>query len=156
MSTRTQIDRAAYNLMHRSEQRLEDIADWLEKAANTLQNEVNPRVPSAKLGLADAVEATQFTGNLVVLNSFAAAVKCIVFKVPEAGTHDVNRDIAAMAKEFGELVSTVSLSLADGSVSDNDMKAINTEGQQLMAAVQAAIQHLASMNERKAREGAPA
>jgi hypothetical protein len=142
------IERAAYDLMHNSVQGLEKISGWLNKSPHTLRNEVNPNITTAKIGFGDVVEATVYTSNLTALNAFAAEAGCIVLKMPDADVGDSYQDLAAMARSFSEMVGKVSAAVSDGRVSDNELRAVESQATHLMAAVQTSVQHIAAANER--------
>lgn len=152
----THLQRAVYDLMHNSRDGLSKIAVWLRKSECTLRKEANPNDISAKAGFVDVVEATEFTGNLVALNAFAAHVGCIVIKMPDGSSGDTFRDLSTMAKEFGEMVAEVSSAMGDARITDNELMRVEREAHQLIAAVQTTMLHLAAMNARHVLNAAAA
>lgn len=116
------------------------LAPFLGKSAATLSHEVNPAMPTYKLGIQTAVDMTIASRNPAILNAFAAECGFMVLPLPsvEAGDDVVNR-IAGLAKEFAEEVQAVSDALADGEVTANEVKRIEREGADVIAAVQSLL-----------------
>jgi hypothetical protein len=98
--------------------------------------------------LLDAAKITHLTGDLRILQVFAG--NCGQMLVPLPATNASSDDcmvlLANMAAEFGELVTEVSLDLADGSISDNDLERIDRESGDLISAVHAMRVALAARN----------
>lgn len=116
------------------------LAPYLGKSAATLSHEVNPNQPTYKLGLQTAVDMTIASRNPAILNAFAAECGYMVLPLPSADAGDdmVNR-ISGLAKEFAEEVQAVSEVLADGEVTANELKRVEREGADVIAAVQALL-----------------
>lgn len=139
---------AAFRLVHAAG--AANLAPVLSKTPGTLSHEVSPTTPHAKFGLADAVALTKWTGDLQILNAFAAEAGCMVVpllaEVP--GTEGVASRTAQLAREFGELMMELSTGLADGHVSGNELGRIEREGSELMAALQHLLAQVRSIHQR--------
>lgn len=123
------------------------LAPRIGKAHGTLSGEVAGR-PGYKLGLDDAVAISQLSGDLRILNAFAAELGCLVLHVPDgqAAGEDVMQRVGAAAKEFGEFLSEVTTDASDGDISLNDMKRIEKEWGDLLAVGQGLLTHLRAMH----------
>lgn len=134
---------AAYQLVRDYPGGAESLAPRIGKNATTLRHEVN-RIGSAKLGLSDSVDMSVKANDLRILNAFAAECSCIVLRVPQALECDETamHKVAKLAREFGDLVGSVTEATADGSVSANELARIRSEWADLVAAGQSLLSHL--------------
>lgn len=115
-----------------------------------LSDELNPRRPNAKLGLMTALDMQVMSGDCRILYAMAAELRHYppVPMLP-ADSHADPQAMTALAetaKEFADLLTTVSGDLADGDVSDNDLARAQREGGELVAKVQALLGRLAHLN----------
>ncbi len=142
------VNMAAFRLVHDAPGGAAALAPVLGKRADTLSHEVSPNYPSAKLGLADAVTLSEWTGDRQVLNAFAATMGCcvvpLVAEVP--GAEGAAAYTAALASEFGELMAACAAGLADGTVTDNERERIEREGAELMSALQRLLGEVRAIN----------
>ena len=144
------ISLAAFHTVHDFPGGAVALAPILGKNPATLSHEVNPNYPTAKLGLEDAVKLAVWTQDRRMATAFAAQVGCMLMPLPEvprAGT--CFAALSAMAREFAELVASVTEAAADGRVTPNELKRVETEAAQLMVGVQATVQHIASLAQRR-------
>lgn len=129
------------------------LAPRIGKAHGTLSGEVAGR-PGYKLGLDDAVAISQLSGDLRILNAFAAELGCMVLHVPDytATGDDVMQRVGAAAKEFGEFLAEVTTDAADGEISANEIKRIEKEWGDLLAVGQGMLTRLRAMHDGGVRE----
>lgn len=144
---------AAYQLVRMYPGGAASLGPRMGKNATTLSHEVKG-TGQAKFGLEDAVTATVFSGDLRILNTFAAECECMVLRLPQhlgegAGAM---RQVARLAQEFGELVASVSEAAADGRITANELARARKEWQELVTQGQALMAHL----EAKHLDGLPA
>ncbi|MGC4366527.1 phage regulatory CII family protein [Hydrogenophaga sp. R2] len=139
---------AAHQLVQAYPGGAESLAPRMGKNATTLRHEVN-RTGSAKLGLADAVSMSVLTQDLRVLNAFAAECGCLVLPMPTliGGDSGAMLRVAVLAKEFGEVVGSVTEAAADGRVSANELHRVQEEWSQLVAAGQQLMSHMQAQYE---------
>ena len=132
---------AAFNLVHDHPGGAEALAQRMGKAGSTLSHEVSPQHPHAKLGLVDAVKATLITGNLAILNAFAAECGCIAVPVESGVVTDADtlQALAKLAREFGDVVSEVSGAMSDGGVSANELARVEREAGELLQSLQGVL-----------------
>lgn len=145
---------AAHHLVQAYPGGAEALGPRMGKNATTLRHEVN-RTGQAKLGLADAVSMSVLAPDLRILNAFAAECGCVVLPAPAAlaGGGAAMHRVAALAKEFGELVGEVTQAMADGRITANELAAIERNWAELQSAGQALVGHLRAEHEH-ARPGA--
>ncbi len=137
---------AAYNVVHDYPGGSIALAPRIDKSSTTLSHELT-QTGSSKLGLMTALKITQLTGDMRILNAFASNCKCMVIQLPDEGM-EVNsyQQLANLAREFSEFVQSVSESVSDGSVTDNELDRVRQELGQLVVAAQKIDSHLASIN----------
>lgn len=149
---------AAFHVVHDYPGGAAVLGPMLGKNPATLSHEVNPNYGTAKLGVEDALKLTQLTTDLRILSAFAAQADCMLIPLASAGQVDGCMElVAATAREFAELVQSISTATADGSVTANELKRVETEASQLVACVQRAVQHVNALAEgTRKRQGVPA
>ena len=141
---------AAFHTVHDYPGGAVALAPILGKNPATLSHEVNPNYTTAKLGLEDAVKLAVWTQDRRMATAFAAQVGCMLMPLPESprgGT--CFESLASMAREFAELVASVSEAASDGRVTPNELKSVETEAAQLVERVQATVAHVASLAQRR-------
>lgn len=147
---RASLERALRDLFLNNKNRsLPEIAAWLNKPESTIRKEIDPHAAGAKMGAFDVAEATYYTRDWVYLNAFAAECHAVVYPMPSAEIDraTIHHKLASMAKEFGELVAQVAKSIADDDVSANELTRCHREAAELIAAVQATLEHLGRMHQ---------
>lgn len=138
---------AAFNLVHDYPGGARSLAPRIKKSETTLDHEVK-HTGTAKFGLLDAVKLTQLTGNLAILNEFAAACQCVVLPMPALeGAMDTFPGLAEAAREFAEFVASVATAVADGRVTANELARVDRELSELHARNQAVRATLAAIHE---------
>lgn len=141
----------AFNLVHGYPGGAVALAPVLGKNPATLSHEVDPNYPTAKFGLADAVRLSVWAQDRSIASAFASQLGCMLVPLPALDLDCSSFEaITKMAREFGELASEVGDAVRDGKVSANELKRVQDEAAQLVAAVEATVQHVATMAERSA------
>ena len=96
---------------------------------------------SAKLGLVDAVMLSHLTNSTAIVQAFAAELGGVFLPLaPEI--MEQGGDLAALGasiREFGEFASTFATSLADGSVTGNELQAMEREALEAIGAITQAL-----------------
>lgn len=120
------------------------MAQRLGKSVHSLRHELTGD-GTAKLGVLDAEQITHFAQQvhapnaLAYINALCANVGGMYVPMPAAldlTSDDCLRGLGESAKEFAELCAIVSKSLADGSISDNELADIERASGELMASIQ--------------------
>jgi hypothetical protein len=142
------VNMAAFRLVRDFPGGAQALAGVVGKSATSLSHEVNPNYPGAKLGLADAVTLSEWTGDRQVLNAFAANMSCMVVPLVAAvpGAEGAAAYTATLASEFGQLMAACAAGLADGTVTDNERAHIEREGAELMSALQRLLGEVRAIN----------
>lgn len=127
---------ASYHVVHDYPGGATSLAPRLGKGASTLSHETTA-TGTAKLGLLDAVKITQLTGDLRILHAFAEACGAIVIPVvlhcPQTASSDVFTQLADTAREFSDVVASISTAAADGKITGNELAAVEREWGELVA-----------------------
>lgn len=122
----------------------ESLGPRIGKNPTTLRHEVN-RTGAAKLGLVDAVSMSVMSGDPRILNAFNAECGYVAFRLPAldgACDESTMRSVSELAREFGELMSTVTQAAADGRITGNELNQVQTAWGELVAAGQAMVSQL--------------
>ena len=89
-----------------------------------LYREINPMDHGAKLGILDLIPLLRATGELGPLYYINQALGLVAFPMP-AGSADRSGLLAKVAeatREFGEMMTELSVSLADGKLTEDERK----------------------------------
>ena len=134
---------AAYQLVRAYPGGALSLAPRMGKNPTSLSHEVKC-TGTAKFGLDDAVTASVLTGDLRILNAFASECDCMVLPLPRSLANDNNAmmRVATLAREFGDLVGSVTEATADGAITANELARAQREWSELVAAGQALLSHL--------------
>lgn len=109
----------------------------------------------AKLGLLTAVKMTKRTGDTRILTAFAAECGFLLLPLPEVvdmDNDDCARALSALSREFATLCGEACATLADGTVSDNEMHRLEREAGELTQRLQSV---LATFRARNLASGPP-
>lgn len=136
--------RAAHNYQHGG---IEALATRMGISASSLAHKVSPTYPGAHCSPGEMAQIMEFTGDHAALNALAARLGYLLLHVPqddEAG--GCMHELASTVREFGEFIAEVSGDVADGKVTDTELRRIEREGAQALAAMQQLIALAGRMN----------
>jgi hypothetical protein len=141
---------AAFAVVHDYPGGASSLAPRLGVNPATLSHEVANR-PGSKLGLLTAAKITVMTGDLRMLNAFAAMAGCLVLPLPAhadapAGAEAMHH-LARLAKEFGDVARVFAESVADGNVSANELASLHREVGELVVTAQAAMAYAQAVHD---------
>jgi hypothetical protein len=121
----------------------------LGKSWETLRKEL-AGAAGYKLGLSDALKITTRSGDLRILDAWEAEVGRFALPLPQLPGHVSDEALGGylgqLSREFGEVVLEVSARAADGEISDRDVRAVEEQWGQLVAAGDALMRHLVRRN----------
>lgn len=144
---------AAYHTVHQYPGGAEALAGRLRpaKSSVTLCHEVRPPVgSSAKLGAETAAQLVDLSGDDSIAHAFCARLGGMFVRLPEPGDQcprSVFETVSSLAKEFSDVVSAISHSASDGDITLNQMRQIEQEAVELMAALQVTLRAVREMHE---------
>jgi hypothetical protein len=123
---------AAYHVVHDYEpDGAASLAPRLGKSSTQLCHEVKPPPGNmAKLGLVDAVKISDLTSDMRILHAFAEAVghRAVKVEIPEADSlPDLVVAMSCFAKETAEALLAMHEALADGRITENEIKRFEKE-----------------------------
>lgn len=116
---------------------------------SNLSAEVNPNIPTAKLGLEDAVKVQALSGDHRILLAMCMELGYQPPQRMHAGCEGApaalagNVALSQAAKEFGDVVTTTAAALADDVITPNELRAITQECGELVVKLQG-LMHAAS------------
>lgn len=125
------------------------LAKAIGKNETSFSHEING-TGSAKLGLHDAVKMTMVSGDMRVLNAFAAECGFMCVPLPDSLSVDGDLTMQAlgdMTSKFGEVISEVSASCADDRVTENELTRVEGRLGKLFAAGQQVIARMRAKHE---------
>lgn len=116
---------------------------------SNLSAEVNPNIPTAKLGLEDAVKVQALSGDHRILTAMCLELGYLppqrmvdqgeIAPTAQAG----NLALSQAAKEFGDVVTTAAAAMADERITPNELRAVTQECGELIQKLQA-LMHVAA------------
>lgn len=128
---------AAYRVVHDYPGGASSLGPRISKLAATLSQEV-AAVGTAKFGLLTAVDVSVMTGDMRILEAFAAECGRMTVPLPavllEGGDNVLGR-LGDVLREQAHLVREVSESVADGDINANEEARIVKEAGELVAMV---------------------
>jgi hypothetical protein len=141
----------AYNLARAYPGGAAALALRMRKNPTTLSHELRGE-GSAKLGLEDAAALTALSGDLRILEAWNAEHGLVVIRMPHLENREAGeclKKLSETAKEFSELVTEVAGDLSDGRVNDNELRDIEREAAELLAATHALLAAARALNARE-------
>lgn len=108
-----------------------------------------PEGSSAKAGLLTAAQLVDLTGDKRIVHAFCARAGGMFLPLPTVdplGGENLLSAVGRLAAEFGELVGTITQVSADGQIKLNEMRQVEKEATDLMAALHQALQLLADQH----------
>ncbi len=136
-----QVIDAAYNLVESYPGGAASLGPRVGKAGNTLSHEVT-RTGTAKLGLETAVAISVLSGDMRILEAFAAQCGRMTLPLPEVlqeGGSTVLARLGDVLREQSHVVREVTEAASDGEITPNERKRIAREAGELMAALGALL-----------------
>ena len=130
-----QVIDAAYNLVESYPGGATSLGPRIGKAGNTLSHEVT-RTGNAKLGLETAVAISVMSGDMRILEAFAAQCGRMTLPLPSVlkeGGDSVMARQGDVLREVSHLVREVSDAITDSEISGNERDSILREGGELMS-----------------------
>lgn len=132
---------AAYNVVHDYPGGSESLAPRVGKNSTTLSHEV-ALVGTAKLGLQTAVKLSVASGDLRILQAFAAQCGQMLLPLPGAlslSGNDCIKRLGDVLRDSGAVVRETVADLEDGQVSFNERRRIGNECALLMRSISALV-----------------
>ena len=138
--------RAAHNYPHGG---IDALATRMGISASSLQHKVKPANTCAHCSPGEMAQICELTGDHGAAHALAGRLGYVMLAVPSM--HGVDSgfaaELAATVKEFGQFIAEVSEDLADGEVTDNELRRIEREATEMLAAVQKLTMLAARINQ---------
>lgn len=128
--------RAAHNYEHGG---LEALALRMGISASSLAHKVKPSNTLAHCSPGEVAQICELTGDHSALQALAQRLGYVLLPVPQLADGvdaSVAHEIAQTAREFGEFISEAGAGLADGHVTANELRRIEREASEMIAAAQ--------------------
>ena len=142
------VNTSAFNVGHDYKGGVLALAPQIGKNPSTLNAEL-ARVGTAKLGLHDALKMSIFTGDLRILDAFAASCGRMTLPLPEMLELEGNncmRALADAARDFTKLCADVCYSMSDNEVTDNELALAQRNMGRLIASGQGVLAAMTILN----------
>lgn len=146
---------ALYNAVHDYPGGAGSMAPRMKISESSLTKKVNPNYPTAHCSPEEQVRICELSGDKGPLIAFAERLGCVVLPAPHvlAGEDcSAAHELAGTVKEFGEFVVEASKDLADNQCTRVDLRKIQREGLEAIAA----IHRLCALAEQMHEAGKPA
>lgn len=132
------------------------MAQRLGKSPETLRKELAPPSEStAKLGLLDAIKIMKRARDLRIADAMEAELGRFALPMPalpdQLPNVEITRHLAHVSKEFADVLQEAAVRCADGKVSETDIKVIEEQWGQLVAAGASLLKHLVQVNQAGSR-----
>ena len=143
------MSRAAYATVHEEGRVAKVLAAEIGLGHQMLLNKVSPTNDSHFLRLTEAVALMKAAKDVRILEAMASEMGGQYLPgidAEEGVDAALMSDLAMMTAQFGELVREVAADLADGVVSDNELKSIESEATRLKRALDILLRDLRKSN----------
>jgi hypothetical protein len=142
---------ALYRAAHRYPGGIEALAARMHISPSSVAHKVSPNYPGAHCSPQEMVEIMEFTGDHSALQAMAGQLRYMllpmVLPAGEQADGEFVQRLAGSCKEFGEFIAEISSDLVDGRVTDNELKRIEAELADMIAAAQALYAVAARINQ---------
>ena len=131
---------ALYRAVHSYAGGSESLAPRMGMRASSLDHKVSPTYPGAHCSPEEMVTICELTGDHGPLQAMALRLGYALLPLQRPDTElgpEFTQALAKTVREFGEFISEISTDLADARVSDNELRRIERELADMLAATQA-------------------
>ena len=136
---------AAYHTAHSFPGGVPALAQRMAMSSNTLAHKVSLNNNTHHLTLREAVTMQEVSNDHRILHSMAGALGYVCISLRTDTSHTTLEQVMHMAKEFGEVLSSVNDAVADGRVTPNEMHACERQAAELTAALNAVLSSVRGM-----------
>lgn len=140
---------AAYHTAHDFPGGVPALAQRMAVSHNTLTHKVGLNNFTHHLTLREAQTMMDVTGDVRVLHALAAPLGFVCVNLRADGAATTLEQVMNMAKEFGEVLVSVNVAVADGRVTHNEMQDCERQAAELMAALNGTLAAVRSMMPRR-------
>ena len=126
---------AAYHTAHRYPGGVATLALRMGMKASTLNHKVSVTNHTHHLTVQEAVLMQAMSGDCSVLHSMAASLGHVALKLDPTAEAQPMAEVARMVREFSELLTRVTGSLEDGTVTLNEVRGCQKEAMDAIAAI---------------------
>lgn len=143
---------ALYRAVHTYAGGSESLAPRMGMRASSLDHKVSPTYPGAHCSPQEMAAIMELTGDHGPLQALAMRLGYALLPLPRADDvaqidGELVRQLASSVREFGEFITEISTDLADGKVSDNELRRIERELTDMMTAAQSLYAYAARLNQ---------
>ncbi len=126
---------AVYRLAHRYPGGIPALAARMRRNPDSLQNKINPNQAGAHVYIQEAEEMTAFSGDPEIAQAMAMACGHVCIPVPPTGGEgEFATEIAAVGKEFGDVMEATVKAIDDGRVTSRELAEYDRQFNELLAA----------------------
>lgn len=125
---------AAHAIGHEYPGGAQALAVRMNIGATVFNNKLNPNTNTHHLTLVESVRMQQLTGRADVLYAMADALGFVVIPKPQVSDDDLMQSMGKACAEFGDFMRQVNDTMQDGKVSKNELKKVQRELVEMIAA----------------------
>lgn len=135
---------AAYHTAHYAPGKVLGMAKIMQMSPNTLQKKVHLLNDTHHLTLAESVMLQEASGDFRILHAMSARLGFVSVSMNFDTSGTTLNKVTSLGKEFGEVLAVVNDSVGDGNISPNEMRCMEREAGELMAALHNLVGNLRS------------
>lgn len=139
------IDDAVYHLAHDYPGGVPALAVRMAMSPNTLAHKASLTQLTHHLSPRELVKLQAVAGDARPLQAMAAALGYVALPMVPVGGGRPLEDVARVVREFAELLTAVTDTVGDGTVSINEMRRVEREAGDVMQAINGMLAHLRAM-----------
>lgn len=136
---------AAYHTAHSYPGGVAPLALRMGQRASTLNHKVSLTNTTHHLSLEEAVVMQAMSGNYSVLHAMASSLGHVALQIDPVTDAKPMEEVARMVREFGELLTSVTQSMADGTVTTNEMRECQRQAMESIGAIYGVMAAVRSM-----------
>jgi hypothetical protein len=144
-----------YHTVHDYDGGAEALAQRLGKRGSSLCHEVRPPAGStAKAGLLDAVKIMEISGDHRTLHVINAQLGYMAVRLPvlDQASEATISHLAAISREFNDVVQAAAIAAADGQITDNELASVQRQSGELIASVHSLLGDFVQQNAKGKRD----
>lgn len=139
------VDDSAYHLVHEYPGGSAALGARIGMSGALLGNKVNPNNGRNVLTLGEAVQITGVTGDLRILHAWAAEVDCRLVPLSGGDSGTLVSTLLAHSAQHGEFAEVLQQSLADGVITEREMRDIEAAGGSIVGALVKLLRQVKSL-----------
>lgn len=136
---------AAYHTAHSYPGGVAALALRMGQNASTLNHKVSLTNTTHRLAVDESVTMQAMSGNYAILHAMASSLGHVALQIDPTTEAKPMEEVARMVREFGELLTSVTQSTADGTVTTNEMRECQRQAMESIASIYGVVASVRNM-----------